>query len=131
MVFDGGGGDDGFGGASCSSDPGNGCDAADGFTSSPNPFCQYGGPSLPPETTVQNPSCEQTETTYVNNYLSKYNSPLAQYAGFIVAYSDLLGVDDRFIVALAGVESIYGKTQQSSPTWGYYNAFSNATTAKL
>jgi RHS repeat-associated protein len=71
-------------------------------------------------------SCELTETAYVYSYLSKYNSPLAQYAGFIVADSDLFGIDDRFIVALAGVESIYGKTQQTSPTWGFYNAFSNA-----
>ena len=30
-------------------------------------------------------------------------------------------------MALAGEESIYGKTQQTSPTWGLYNAFSNAS----
>ncbi len=90
----------------------------------PNQTCATFFPeqNAPPPT----PTCEQTETAFVSSYLSKYNSPLAAYAGWIVTQSDLYGIDDRFIVALAGAESIYGKTQQNSPTWGYYNAFSNA-----
>jgi hypothetical protein len=91
---------------------------------SPNPACYASLPeqNAPPPT----PTCDQTETAYLTAYLSKYNSPLAAYAGYIVTYSNIMGIDDRFIVALAGAESIYGKTQQNSPTWGYYNAFSNA-----
>jgi RHS repeat-associated protein len=80
-----------------------------------------------PETNVPvAPTCEQSETAFVSAYLSKRNSPLAGYASYIVAASDLSGIDDRFIVALAGVETTYGKTQQTSPTWGHYNAFNNS-----
>ena len=80
----------------------------------------------PPEQNAPSvPSCDTQEIAYVTAYLSKRGSPLADDAGEIVEFSDAYGIDDRFIVALAGIESIYGKTQQTSPTWGYYNAFSN------
>jgi hypothetical protein len=82
--------------------------------------------NLPSTTAAAPPTCEQSETNFIYNYLKKYNSPLANIASFIVTYSDNMGIDDRFIVALAGAESIYGKTQQSSPTWAYFNVFSNA-----
>src|SRR5579872_1236796 len=87
-----------------------------------------GGPVQPwtPDTEgPPTPTCDTGEIAYITSYLSRRGSPLAPYAVEIVALADAYGVDDRFIVALAGVESIYGKTQQNSPTWGYYNAFSN------
>jgi RHS repeat-associated protein len=77
------------------------------------PGCQGGAP----------PTCEQTETAYVAAYLTKYNSPLAAYASTIVADSDAAGLDDRFIVALAGVETTYGTHGLNS--WGTNNAFNN------
>jgi RHS repeat-associated protein len=90
----------------------------------PNPNCY----TIPEQNAAPpTPTCEQVETAYVYAYLSKYKSPLAAYASLIVTYSDTFGIDDRFIVALAGAESQYGKTQQTSPTWGFYNAFSNGS----
>jgi hypothetical protein len=64
------------------------------------------------------------ETLYVSAYLAKYNSPLAAYAAFIVDDSDQSGIDDHFIVALAGAETTYG-TNIRVRQWGRYNAFSN------
>ncbi len=91
----------------------------------PNQTCATFFPeqNAPPPT----PTCEQTETAFVSSYLSKYNSPLAAYAGWIVTQSDLYGIDDRFIVALAGRETSYG----TNPLWnstaaGIYNVFSNS-----
>jgi hypothetical protein len=78
------------------------------------PGCQGGTPT---------PTCEQTETAYVAAYLTKYNSPLAAYASTIVADSDAAGLDDRFIVALAGVETTYGTHGLNS--WRTNNAFNN------
>jgi len=43
----------------------------------------------------------------------------------IVALSDAAGVEDRFIVALAGAESTCGKN--TSATWDQYNARSDST----
>ncbi|MGA2883499.1 MAG: RHS repeat-associated core domain-containing protein, partial [Bryobacteraceae bacterium] len=69
-------------------------------------------------------NCENTETAWLSNYLSQRGSPLAAFAGSIVSQSDAAGVDDRFIAALAGAESTYGKN--TSATWGQYNAWSDS-----
>jgi hypothetical protein len=47
----------------------------------------------------------------------------------IVEQSDNAGVDDRFIVALAGAESRYGTNIQA--TWGPYNAWSDSQHCKI
>jgi len=70
--------------------------------------------------------CEGNEIAYVAGYLSQYNSPLAASASTIVVDSTVYGLDDRFIVALSGVETTYG----TNPSWnsgsaGIYNVFSN------
>jgi hypothetical protein len=44
--------------------------------------------------------------------------------GLLVTDADEEGVDDRFIVALSGVESSYGKN--ITATWGPYNAWSDS-----
>jgi len=69
-------------------------------------------------------SCADTETAWLSSYLSQRGSPLASLAGSIVAESDSAGVDDRFIAALAGAESTYGKN--TLKTWGQYNARSDS-----
>lgn len=76
-------------------------------------------PSPPPP-----PSCEDLETAYITAYLTAQGSPLAGYASEIVQDSDADGLDDRFIVALAGVETTYGKYMN----WGANNAFNNGHT---
>jgi flagellum-specific peptidoglycan hydrolase FlgJ len=63
----------------------------------------------------------------VTAYLRRYKSPLASFAAEIVSEADKAGIDDRFIVALAGRETSYG----TNPTWnsasaGIYNVFSNS-----
>ncbi|MBI4153395.1 glucosaminidase domain-containing protein, partial [Candidatus Woesebacteria bacterium] len=42
-------------------------------------------------------------------YLSKHNSPLAPYAGYLVAIADKYNIDWRLVVAISGVESTFGK----------------------
>jgi RHS repeat-associated protein len=66
----------------------------------------------------------QSETLFVTSYLGRYHSPLAADASEIVNRSFTAGIDDRFIVALAGVETTYG----TNPKWdsssaGLYNVF--------
>ena len=92
----------------------------------PSPLCvaANSGALLVPETQVQAPSCDDTETAYLTTYLNQRHSPLAAYASEFVEFSDIQGLDDRFIVALAGVESTYGKGQNPAGS-GQYNAFSN------
>jgi RHS repeat-associated protein len=114
------GGDAGAGASTCFQE-------ALGLPYEPNPFCST---YIPPDEVKTSPNCDTTEIAYVAGYLSKRGSPLASDADEIVEFSDAYGIDDRFVVALAGAESIYGKSQQDSPTWGYYNAFSNGSHCK-
>jgi hypothetical protein len=65
--------------------------------------------------------CEELEAAYLTGYLNRYKSPLAHYAFRIVRLSDRARLDDRFIIALAGVETGYGKHLG----WGPYNAWNN------
>ncbi len=108
----------------CSSDPN--CPSGGNNLLGGNPYCdQQGGgvgggsgaapPSPPP------PTCDQTETAFIQAYLVGEGSPLASYAGTIVQDADAAGIDDRFIVALAGQESSYG----ANITRGPYNAWNN------
>lgn len=76
-----------------------------------------------PQQAAPQVSCEDTETAYLISYLDRYKptSPLIAYAQTIVDDSDLAGVDDRFIIALAGQESQYG----TNLTRGPFNAWNN------
>lgn len=65
--------------------------------------------------------CETLEITYITGYLARYNSPLAPHASEIFYSSEAFGLDYRFIVALAGVESGYGKYLG----WGPFNAWNS------
>jgi len=83
----------------------------------------FARPQQPTQSTGS--SCASTETAWLSAYLTKRGSPLASFAASIVALSDSDNVDDRFIVALSGAESTYGKN--TSATWGQYNAWSDST----
>jgi RHS repeat-associated protein len=112
----GAGGNDG--GSGCLQDP---CDfLINAFGPVPSPICGYSGP---PEEVAQ-PTCEDQEVTYVTNFLMSKGAPkwYVAFAGFLVRDSDTQGVDDRFIVALSGVESTYGKNL----TWGPFNAWNDS-----
>jgi RHS repeat-associated protein len=80
-------------------------------------------PPKPPSPPPPDPRvlCEALEAAYLTGYLSSHGSPLAAYALEIVQASDMNGIDDRFIVALAGIESGYGEHLG----WGPYNAWNN------
>jgi RHS repeat-associated protein len=109
------------GGGSSGSDGGY-C-GGNAFLPSPDPTC-YAPVDYADDGYGFVPTCEETETAWVSAYLRKRGSPLAAYADRIVAQSDAAGVDDRFIVALAGAETTYGKN--TSATWGKYNAWSDS-----
>ena len=100
-----------------------GCYSIGGFT-----ICLGSIPPPPPPSTPPSPNslelCELMEAAYIGAYLSSYGSPLASWAMNIVTASDAAGLDDRFIVALAGIETSYGKNL----TWGTNNAFNNGHT---
>ncbi len=42
-------------------------------------------------------------------YLTKHNSPLADYAGYFVETADKYNIDWRLVPAISGVESTFGK----------------------
>lgn len=54
-------------------------------------------------------------------YLTGYASPLAEQAATIIAAGNLYDVDPRLIVAIAGVETSYGKAALSYNAWGWNN----------
>jgi RHS repeat-associated protein len=76
----------------------------------------------PPQASIA-PTCLEIETAFVYGYLQRRGSPLARYAEELVTFANRAGLDDRFIVALAGIESLYGRTL--NPKWGTFNAFNN------
>jgi hypothetical protein len=45
----------------------------------------------------------------LRKFLLKYNSPLADYAEYFVAYADQNNLDYRLVPAITGVESTFGK----------------------
>lgn len=55
----------------------------------------------------------------LQNFLEKYDSPLAPYAADFVAYADTYGLDYRLVPSISGVESTFGKNIPSKS----YNAY--------
>jgi hypothetical protein len=106
--------------------------AGEGFVGMPMPWCGYGGGGTDPAAITGpagSPTCEDQEIVFITAYLSRVspNSPLISYTQTIVQVSDAAGIDDRFLIALAGQESTYG----TNITKGPYNAWNNlAHTAK-
>jgi hypothetical protein len=103
---------------------GGACGTLDQYFDERNPcFLQLG----PQFVAAAQPTCEDIETAYVTTYLTKRHSPLAADARTIVHNSITAGIDERFIVALAGVETTYGTSRTwDSKTAGIYNVFSSS-----
>jgi len=125
------GGEDGSSSSDCFGGGGGYSDSScDNNSFLPDPSCyetsDQSATTTSTTSTPPPPTCEQAETAYVYSYLSKYKSPLAAYAATIVQDSDAAGIDDRFIVAIAGAETTYGNIKHAD-TWGLYNVFDNST----
>lgn len=55
----------------------------------------------------------------VRTYLSAVRSPMEGYAEHIIASSNAHGVDPRLVIAIAGVESSFGKRCRGFNAWGW------------
>ncbi|HEX7042022.1 MAG TPA: hypothetical protein VF189_02130 [Patescibacteria group bacterium] len=55
----------------------------------------------------------------LRKYLEKHDSPLAQYADVFVSQADLYQLDWRFVAAISGVESTFGKAVPCTNAWGW------------
>ncbi len=55
----------------------------------------------------------------LRKYLEHYNSPLAIYAQVFVNQADLYNLDWRFVAAISGVESTFGKAVPCTNAWGW------------
>lgn len=56
----------------------------------------------------------------IRDFLSRHNSPMAAHAEEIVFAGNRYGIDPRMIVAIAGVESQYGKRCRGFNAWGWH-----------
>lgn len=58
----------------------------------------------------------------LEGFLYSKGSPMASYSDLIVYYSDIYGVDPRLCVAIAGLESGYGRVVfRPYNAWGFYS----------
>lgn len=55
----------------------------------------------------------------IRDFLSRHNSPMAGHAEEIILAGNRYGIDPRMIVAIAGVESQYGKRCRGFNAWGW------------
>jgi len=65
------------------------------------------------------PPQEDTRVTKLQGYLSSQKSPLAAHSEYIIQTADRFGLDWRLLVAIAGVESGFGKVMPRNS----YNAY--------
>lgn len=55
----------------------------------------------------------------IRDFLSRHNSPMADHAEEIILAGNRYDIDPRMIVAIAGVESQYGKRCRGFNAWGW------------
>lgn len=55
----------------------------------------------------------------LKEYLETQDSPLAPYADTFVSQADLYNLDWRFVAAIAGRESTFGKAEPCTNAWGW------------
>lgn len=55
----------------------------------------------------------------LRKYLEMHDSPLSPYAQTFVAQADLYHLDWKFLVAISGVESTFGKAVPCTNAWGW------------
>lgn len=66
-------------------------------------------------------SGEVVSAPQLARFLARHRSPLAGYASHLVQAGATYGVDPRLVVAIAGVESSYGKRCRGHNAWGWNN----------
>lgn len=66
---------------------------------------------------------DQTVVTVhqLQRFLSKQASPMADHSGAIIGAANRHGIDPRLIVAIAGVESTFGRNCGGFNAWGWNN----------
>jgi len=62
---------------------------------------------------------KDNRTDILKRYLQQFDSPLAEHAATFVAQADLYQLDWRFVAAIAGRESTFGKAEPCINAWGY------------
>jgi hypothetical protein len=72
---------------------------------------------------AENEAAFDNRIQILEDYLKKYDSPLAEYANEFVEAADAYGLDWRLLVAITGVESTYGKfiPKNSYNAYGWAN----------
>jgi hypothetical protein len=90
----------------------------------PNPACYAPGP---PSIDVGGdsdtaPNCDELLEIEITSYLAARHSPLTGTTSALVRAGEEFNVDPRFIAALAGAETSFGK----NITWGPFNAWNNS-----
>lgn len=58
-------------------------------------------------------------STQIRDFLTRHKSPMAGHAEEIVLAGNRYGIDPRMIVAIAGVESQYGRRCRGFNAWGW------------
>lgn len=61
----------------------------------------------------------QVTASQIRDFLSRHESPMTPHAEEIVFAGNRYGIDPRMIVAIAGVESQYGKRCRGFNAWGW------------
>jgi hypothetical protein len=69
------------------------------------------------------PSGTEITASSIREYLESHGSPMAPHAETIVVAANLHRVDPRLVVAIAGVESSYGKHSWGHNAWGWNNGY--------
>ncbi len=64
---------------------------------------------------------EESAVLALQKFLNSYRSPMAPHAAEILTASARYGVDHRLVVAIAGVESTFGRHCRGFNAWGWNN----------
>lgn len=69
------------------------------------------------------PKAQDVRTLILRDYFTKYNSPLVPYAQDFIEAADTYDLDWRFVPAVTGVESTFGKRIPGSISKSSYNGW--------
>lgn len=69
------------------------------------------------------PKAQDERTLILKDYFAKYNSPLEPYAEDFIEAADTYELDWRFVPAVTGVESTFGKRIPGSASQSSYNGW--------
>jgi hypothetical protein len=75
----------------------------------------------PPEPQYVSENGEVVDVKQVAHFLESQSSPMAPHASDIVKAGSTYGVDPRLVIAIAGVESSFGRHCRGHNAWGWNN----------